>query len=203
MPTTVPAAFREFAVRLQPTDAQRSDASTKQGGVKDCLNGTLWVSRSFLTGSYARWTIIRPPSDIDLLVVLDDSKHGDDFFYAPGGAQLALERFHVRLKTCYPNTPIRKDHPAVHLDFTTIGFDVIPAFDRRDGGFFIPSRFASGWMPTDPTKHAELTTAMNGGTGDFFVPLVKMFKSWNCAHYAKLTGFHLEVAMSCPHLQKS
>jgi hypothetical protein len=50
-------------------------------------------------------------------------------------------------------------------------------------------------MSTDPTKHAERTTAMNKATDGYFVPLAKMFKSWNRAHYEKLTGFHLEMAL--------
>jgi hypothetical protein len=51
-------------------------------------------------------------------------------------------------------------------------------------------------MATDPTKHAERTTAMNKATGGYFVPLIKMFKSWNRAHYNKLTGFHVEMALA-------
>ena len=51
-------------------------------------------------------------------------------------------------------------------------------------------------MGTDPEKHAERTTAMNTATNRYFVPIVKMFKSWNRAHYSKLTGFHVELALA-------
>jgi tRNA nucleotidyltransferase (CCA-adding enzyme) len=78
MLTTVRAAFNEFAARLEPTDTQRQDASAKHSGVRDCLNTVLWVDSAFLTGSYGRHTIIRPPNDIDLFIVLDYSKHGAD-----------------------------------------------------------------------------------------------------------------------------
>jgi hypothetical protein len=103
------------------------------------------------------------------------------------------------------HTPMRKDHPAVYLDFTSYGFDVIPAFRRNGGGYFIPSRFGTGWMPTDPQKHADKTTEINKNTGGYFVPLVKMFKSWNRNHYDKLKGFHLEIAMASawPRIQSS
>jgi hypothetical protein len=37
---------------------------------------------------------------------------------------------------------------------------------------------------------------MNKATGGYFVPSVKMFKSWNRAHFNKLTGFHTEVALA-------
>src|SRR5258707_847762 len=80
MPTTVRAAFAEIASRLEPTDVQRSDAATKRTGVRDCLDTILSVKSAFLTGSYGRRTIIRPPKDIDLLVVLDYSKHGADYY---------------------------------------------------------------------------------------------------------------------------
>lgn len=196
MASTVRSAFTEFAARLEPTGTQRSDAATKHSGVRDCLNSTLFVDTAFLIGSYVRWTLIRPPDDIDLLVVLDYSKHGADYYIAFNGAQSALQRFHTLLKTCYPYTPIRKDHPAVYLNFSTYGFDVIPAFRRNGGGYVIPSRFGSGWVTTDPQKHAERTTAMNKATGNYFVPLVKMFKSWNRSHFNRLTGFHLEMAMA-------
>jgi Second Messenger Oligonucleotide or Dinucleotide Synthetase domain len=196
MPTTIRTAFNEFATRLEPTDTQRADASAKHTGVRDCLNSSLWVSSAFITGSYGRHTIIRPPNDIDLFVVLDYSKHGGDYYTAYGGLDKALDRFHYLLKGCYPYTPIRKDHPAIYLNFSTYGFDVIPAFVRNGGGYMIPNRDGSSWMSTDPTKHAETTTNMNKQTDGYFVPLVKMFKSWNRSHYDKLTGFHLEMAMA-------
>src|ERR1039458_2226578 len=124
MPSTVRASFDEFCARLEPGETQRTDAATKQSGVRDCLNAKLWVDSSFLTGSYARRTLIRPPDDIDLLVVLDYSKHGNDYYHPTDAVQKVLDRFHSVLKDCYPSTPIRKGHPAVHLNFTTYGLDV-------------------------------------------------------------------------------
>jgi hypothetical protein len=195
MPTTVRAAFDDFLARLEPTDRQKSDAATKQNGVRACLAVPLYVAGAFLTGSYARHTMIKPPNDIDLFIVLDADKHSSTF-YTILGAQQALESFHRNLKACYPMTPIRKAHPAIHLDFSTYGLDVVPAFDRYRGGYLIPSRFGSGWISTDPTKHADRTTSVNKTTSGYFVPLVKMFKSWNATHASKLTGFHLEMALA-------
>lgn len=110
--------------------------------------------------------------------------------------QIVLEKFYSILKAGYPDTPIRKDHPAIHLDFSTYGLDVVPAFHRNGGGYMIPDRQGSGWISSDPQKHATRTTSMNSATTGYFVPLVKMFKSWNRAHFNKLTGFHLEMALA-------
>ena len=70
--------------------------------------------------------------------VLDYSKHGSDYYSTYDSVQKVLERFHSILKDCYPGTPIRKDHPAIHLAFATYGFDVVPAFHRNGGGYVIP-----------------------------------------------------------------
>lgn len=196
MASTVYAAFQEFAAKNELTANQSSDAQTKHTGVRTCLGNAFKVDRAFLTGSYARSTMIRAPKDIDLFVVLDYAQHGQEFFVDWNGAQKALERFHGALKKCYPATPIRKDGPAVNLDFSTVGFDVVPAFHRSGGGFVIPNRPANGWIGTDPTKHANITSGMNAATGGHFVPLVKMFKVWNRWRHDKLTGFHLEMAMA-------
>lgn len=196
MAATVYAAFQEFASKNELTDAQVSDAKTKHTGVRTCIGNALTVDTAFLTGSYARSTMIRAPKDIDLFVVLDYSKHGATYYEPYDGAQKALDKFHSVLKGCYPTTSIRKDGPAVNLDFSTVGFDVVPAFRRNGGGFVIPNRPGTGWIGTDPTKHAEITSGMNAATGGHFVPLVKMLKVWNRWRYDKLTGFHLEMALA-------
>lgn len=196
MASTVYSAFEEFASKNELTARQVSDVSTKHGGVRNCIQGALSVDRAFLIGSYARSTMIRPPKDVDLLIVLDTAAHAQEFFYAADGAQQVLDRFHAALKRCYTTTPIRKDGPAVNLDFATVGFDAVPAFHRDGGGFLIPNRPGTGWISTDPEQHAQRTTAWNIASGGYFVPLVKMFKVWNRWWYDKLTGFHLEMAMS-------
>ncbi len=196
MASTVCAAFQEFASKNELTDTQASDAKTKNAGVRACIGDALTVDTAFLTGSYARSTMIRVPKDIDLFVVLDYSRHGATYYDAYNGAEKVLEKFHATLKGCYPDTPIRKDGPAVNLDFSTVGFDVVPAFHRNGGGYVIPNRPGNGWISTDPKKHWEITKGMNTATGGYFVPLVKMFKVWNRWRYDKLTGFHLEMAMA-------
>ena len=205
MAATVHAAFLEFASKNELTNIQASDVKTKHAGVRTCLGNALSVSTAFLTGSYARSTMIRAPKDVDLFVVLAYSTHGKDYYELYGGAQRALERFHSILKDCYPTTPIRKDGPAVNLDFSTVGFDAVPAFHRNGGGYVIPNRPGSGWISTDPTQHAALTTSMNNATGGHFVPLVKMFKVWSRWRHDKLTGFHLEMALAAawPRAQSS
>src|SRR6266704_265778 len=98
MASTIFAAFQEFASKNELTADQVSDAQTKHTGVRTCLGNGLRVDRAFLTGSYARSTMIRAPKDIDLFVVLDYPTHGREYFDAYNGAPKALEKFHSVLK---------------------------------------------------------------------------------------------------------
>jgi hypothetical protein len=140
--------------------------------------------------------MIRPPNDIDLFVVLDAERHAQEYFHALDSSVRVLERFHDILKGCYPTTPVRKDHPAIHLDFSTYGFDVVPAFIRQGGGYLILSKARTGWIATNPTDHASRTTSLNKVTYGDFVPVVKMMKAWNRdRNFGRLTGFHLEVEL--------
>lgn len=195
MARTVASAFRKFASRIEPTDAQKQDAETKVGGVRACLKERWVVDTTFLTGSYRRHTMIGPPKDIDLVVILNYDEHGEDYCDPDDADELVLERFHRDLKRSYPNTPIRKDRPAVNLDFSTVGFDVVPGFRRSGGGFLVPDPLREGWLPTNPVVHRRRTAALDAATDGRFVRVAKMLKEWNLVNFDRLTGFHLEMAL--------
>jgi hypothetical protein len=60
-----------------------------------------------------------------------------------------------------------------------MSFDVVPAFDRRGGGYEIPDTRTGGWISTNPRVHHELSTTKNTACGGKFVPFVKMIKGLN------------------------
>lgn len=196
MAKTVSSAFRTFYERIGLTDLQREDAQTKVRGVRECLHRSWELNTAFLTGSYRRGTMISPPKDIDLMVILDVEAHGGDYYEADDGDEALLERIHRHLKADYPMTPIRKDRPAVNLDFTTVGFDVVPGFRRPSGGFRIPHPLRVGWLSTNPKVHRRRTEALDAATGGRFIRVATMFKEWNEVNSDHLTGFHLEMALA-------
>lgn len=196
MARTVSAAFRTFYERIGLTDLQRQDAETKVRGVRECLNECWELDTAFLTVSYRRGTMISPPKDIDLVVILDYQEHGEDYYEADDGDDALLERMHRPLKSAYPTTRIRKDRPAVNLDFTTVGFDVVPGFRRSGGGFRIPHPLRSGWLSTNPRVHRSRTEALDAATNGRFVRVATMLKEWNVVNFDHLTGFHLEMALA-------
>jgi tRNA nucleotidyltransferase (CCA-adding enzyme) len=73
MATTVTQSFVKLRQNLEITDLQASVVSTRQNSVRKVLDNELSVLDSFLTGSYARNTMVSPlkESDVDIFVVLD------------------------------------------------------------------------------------------------------------------------------------
>ena len=195
MARTVSEAFRTFFERVGLTELQREDAETKVRGVRQCLEDCWTLDTAFLTGSYRRGTMTSPPKDIDLMVILDYGEHGEDYYEVDDGDEALLERLHRHLKAAYPTTRIRKDRPAVNLDFTTVGFDVVPGFRRSGGGFRIP-HLRDGWLSTNPRVHRRRTEDLDAATSGRFVRIATMLKEWNDVNSDHLTGFHLEMALA-------
>ena len=71
---TVDEAFRKFKSRLELNDSEQKNASARQTEVRDYLDTKFAIDRSFLTGSYARYTKTKPLKDIDIFFVLKESE---------------------------------------------------------------------------------------------------------------------------------
>lgn len=57
--------------------------------------------------------------------------------------------------------------------------EVVPAFKRTAGGYFIPDPAAGAWIATNPKRHHELSIDKNAACDGKYVPLVKMIKGIN------------------------
>ena len=117
MATTIDSAFQILKQNLEPTVLQKTTLSTRQQNVREAVEIELTVLESFLTGSYARSTLIVPlkEADIDIFTVLDSS-----YFTRDDQAQAnLLERVKRVLKRTYPQTPdISRNGQAVTIQFT-------------------------------------------------------------------------------------
>lgn len=189
MPTTISAGFQKFRENLEITGLQAATTSSRQQNVRENVAKEMSVLRPFLTGSYMRNTMIAPLSqaDIDIFLVMDAS------YFAQDGQASLLDKVKRALAKAYNNSEISRAGQAVTIRFTDFWVDVVPGFDRNGGGFLIPDSVGKRWISTDPTKHVELWSSLNGNRSSMFIPLVKMLKCWNRAHSALLRSFHLEV----------
>jgi hypothetical protein len=190
MATTITSSFQKLKENLEITGLQKNSVSTRQENVRDIVAGEMDFLDSFLTGSYARSTMIAPLSeaDIDIFIVLDPKYYEKD-----GQASLLDKVKRVLLKT-YTRTPkISRNGQAVTITFTDFVVDVVPAFYRTGGGYLIPNSFQNVWIETNPKVHVDVMTTENTAHYGDLVPIVKMIKGWSRNINNDFVSFYLEL----------
>jgi len=196
MASTVTSAFDGLKGNLQITGLQQSTVATRQTNVRDVVAAGMTVQDSFLTGSYARNTMVAPlkEADVDVFVVLDASYFHHYNNGQNGGQAGLLDLLKRTLRTTYTRTPdIGRSGQAVTIRFDDFVVDVVPGFVRQGGGYLIPNSLTQAWLSTDPKKHVELLSAANKTHAGNLIPLIKMIKGWNKSHGKHSRSFHLEV----------
>lgn len=190
MATTINQGFQQLKTNLEITGLQQQTVSIRQQNVREAVEKELTVLDSFLTGSYRRSTMIAPlkEADVDIFVIL----HSD--YYKTDGQAWLLDKIKTVLKKKYQTTPeISRNGQAVTIKFTDFRVDVVPAFNRKGGGYLIPDSINQRWISTDPKKHVEIWSNANSAHQGDLVPLIKMIKGWNKKHSSLLRSFHLET----------
>lgn len=195
MAFAIPASFEGLKSNLEITMPQGTIVSTRQQNVRSCLASAMTVSDSFLTGSYARSTMISPLSeaDIDIFMVLDPTyfHHYNGKNNGPAGL---LDYTKSTLRKTYTTTPdISRNGQAVTIRFSDFVADVVIGFNRQGGGYLIANSVNNFWLQTDPKRHVEIFSQANAYHKGNLIPLIKMIKAWNKSHGSYFRSFHLEV----------
>jgi hypothetical protein len=190
MATTIAAGFNQLKSNLEITNLQAGTVSTRQSEVRKAVENELQTLNSFVAGSYVRNTMIAPlaSADVDVFMVLAAK------YFSPTGYASLLDRLRAALLKRYPTTPrISRNGQAVTIIFTDFRVDVVPAFNRKGGGYLIPDSVGQRWISTDPTVHITKWAEANKWHEGNLVPLLKMLKAWNRSHSELLNSFHLEA----------
>lgn len=207
---TVDEAFRKFKSRLELNEKETTNASNRQQEVRSYLDAKFKIDRSFLTGSYARWTKTKPLKDVDIFFVLKASEN----HYVSKAPSVILSDFHDALVEKYGDKA-RKQNRSINVDFgvkadaadntdyRVISVDVVPAFDKGSD-FEIPDNELGKWIGTNPKIHADKAVAAHQAYSNEWKGLVRMIKYWNnnSKHGDKPVkpSFLIEVmAMQCLH----
>jgi predicted nucleotidyltransferase len=208
---TIDEAFRKFKSRLELNEREQENASARQQEVRDYLDTQFKIDRSFLTGSYARWTKTKPLKDVDIFFVL---KSPEDHYRSEDPSRV-LGDFHSALVAKYGKNNAKKQNRSINVDFGVeadvddntdyriISVDVVPAFDK-DGDYEIPDADLAKWIETNPQTHAAKATAAHQAYSSEWKGLVRMVKYWNnnSKHGEKPVkpSFLIEVmALQCLH----
>jgi len=195
MVSSVAAGFEELKSNLEVTGLQEATISNRQQAVRRVVAAGMTVIDDFLTGSYARSTMIGPLSeaDIDIFVVLDP-KYYYHYNGQNGGPAGLLDYTKRTLRKTYTRTPdISRNGQAVTIRFKDFVVDVVVGFNRKGGGYIMANAVNNRWLETDPKKHVAIISNANKMHGGGLVPLIKMLKGWNKTHGAFFRSFHIEV----------
>jgi hypothetical protein len=195
MPYLIADSFARLRSNLEITDPQATLVSTRQQTIRKTIDNGLKVMDDFLTGSYARSTMISPlhEADIDIFFCLDPAYYRH-FNGINGGPAGLLDLTKQTLKKTYSSTPdISRNGQAVTIRFSDFVVDVVVGFNREGGGYIIANSINNFWLETDPKKHVAIMSEANRYHKGNLVPLIKMIKSWNKGHGSFFRSFHLEV----------
>lgn len=183
---TTDEAFRKFKSRLELNTKEQDNASKRQKEVRAVIDRSFSVDRSFLTGSYARWTKTKPLKDVDIFFVLGEPER----HYRDKAPDDILTAFTKALADEYGSNKVRKQGRSVNVDFGVeadsddntdyriMSVDAVPAFTCGDD-YEIPNRDTGVWMKTNPETHAKKATAAHQAYGNEWKGLVRMVKYWN------------------------
>jgi|GEM_PF-2085126 len=190
MAISVSGAFTDLLTRLRLTEPQSATAATRVTGIKAFLNDHFTMAEApFTIGSYRRGTIIRPERDLDILAPFSYSHYKARY---DNDSRALLYLLRDRLNDGYATTTVSARQVAVRLDFSVIRADVVPAFRRDGGGYFIPNG-KNRWSATNPAYHTRLITDRNQALENMLTPLIRIIKFWNLQNGAHLTSFHTEL----------
>ncbi len=183
--------FEVFRTRIEPSEKQKESISSSHLKMRGILENSkeIHVVETFLTGSYARQTMIRPLRDVDYFVKVHYTYHKND---SPIQILRKITRI---LQKAYPYSRISIRPPCVTIRFAFCHFEIVPAIgiEGNEELFKIPANNGRGWQYTYPKIPDKWMIQENKVAGGLFKPTIKMIKRWRDIHKVPLRSFHLEM----------
>lgn len=192
------AQFKRLLAGLELTTSQVEAASARHTAMRANLAETFPGAKTFIVGSYSKNTSVRPPSDLDIFLVLPDptrEKYSSYLYYDRNIQSEILQEVKNKIQRYYPNTTMKADGQVVIVPFTSsFSVEIIPAFAKAYSGYQICDTNAGGrWKDVDPLGEKSALTSSNSRTNGNTVPLVKMMKCWRRECNVWLKPFWIEI----------
>jgi predicted nucleotidyltransferase len=172
-------AFTKLKHNLEITQTEQNLAKTRHEAIRDFVRSHWDLADDFLTGSYRRDTKTKKLKDIDIFVVLDAD--GSQAGFRNQAPMEVISDLETLLREKWSSAA--RDGMAVVIpyghDDEVMSIDVVPAFKRDTGGYYIPDPSAGDWLATNPKRHHELSIDKNADCDGKYVPFVKMVKGIN------------------------
>ena len=189
MKRTVDGSFAKLDENLNLHPIVRLRAQNLHNAIRDELTKAGLIAGSFLQGSFARKTMLKPLKDVDVVCLLTDNLW--EQLCGPDGPGRAMESFKAPISKRWPDVQFDVgDEPAgkaLRLTFPGVDFtiDLVPAFDQDGDYVLIGDRFEGTWTPSNTRIQLKKVSDRNQATGGRFVHQVREMK--------ELTGHHGEL----------
>lgn len=178
--------FNSFLKDIEPSTTTVSYISSIQTNLRDYLKShesyKFVHTDTFLSGSYAKHTSIRPVAgdkkrDVDIIVVTTYSSDKSSIDV------LNELRDILAQKNDYSSAKVQ--HHSVGIDMSGISVDVVPVIVDEDDDqlYYVGDSEIGNWTVSDPKGHKAWSTEVNTSNNSEYKPLVKIFKWWrrtNC-----------------------
>jgi hypothetical protein len=200
-----PDAFDQYdrALNLDPNERLRARVFHNELTTALRLDGL--ISASFLQGSFARKTMLKPLRDIDKVVILHpDLEHLQS---DADGAQSAANIIEAALRRHYPQARVSRSRHSIQLDLgeNTFSFDVVPAFELEDDTDDVMimdlgnDGLSNSWKRSNTRRLIEVVSDRNRLCDGKFVHQVRYVKHWvRTALDEVIPGLHVEsIAFQC------
>jgi len=167
-------------------------ANARLGEIKKAMQGTIaGTLDQLLGGSVAKHTYVDGLSDIDSLVLVNDSDLEDK------GPQVALERMEAIIRNHLSGeAKVEHGRMAVTVTFQDgMMIQLLPAIRSRDDQLRVPSSRRDAWSEINPTAFREALTKRNQECAGKLIPTIKLAKAINgqLPEDQRLSGYHIEA----------
>lgn len=144
-------------------------------------------------GSVAKHTYVDGLSDIDSLIVVNDSELADE------SPQKALKKMKSAIEKGGAGGAVRSisvGKMAVTIEYSDgMSIQLLPAIKLADGKLKVPSSRRDGWSSIDPEGFRTALTRRNEECGGKLVPTIKLAKAilGQLPEQQRLSGYHVEA----------
>lgn len=196
--------FIDFLSEIEPSPTTKSVCGSAHSNLRGKLEQHATYKNihvnTFLSGSYARNTALRPRQtngtlrrpDVDIIVVTNH-QHFDLPSDVIGTLRKAVKSLGY--------TEVEANRRSICVSLGSVEMDVVPVIRSpwEPDGWLIADKSEERWLVTNPMGHNRWATAVNKKANGNFIPLVKLVKWWrreNLPHLKRPKGFILETLVA-------
>lgn len=180
MKRSVDTSFLILDENLNLDPVVRFTAQNLHNTIRDDLKAIGLIAGSFLQGSFARKTMLKPLKDVDIVCLLPEERW--ERLRGPGGPGSAMESFKAPITARWPGVQFdvgeKPSGKALRVTLPGIDFtiDLVPAFDQPGDYVLIGDRFEDTWEPSNTRIQLRRVADRNQATDGRFVHQVRELK---------------------------